>query len=141
METPNRAPRILLVEDNPADVLLFREALEEHAVACDLFVASDGEKAFQFIESAEAGDRPYPELIVLDLNLPKRTGHEVLHRLRKSELMSDIPVAILSSSAAPQDREHTETLGISAYLVKPAKLEDFMKIGKVIQNLLLPPSN
>jgi CheY-like chemotaxis protein len=129
-------PSILLIEDNPSDVLLVREALEEYGVDCEVFVATDGERAVQFIEQAEASVVPCPDLIVLDLNLPKRTGFEVLRVLRDNPTLGRTRVVILSSSDAPRDREDTARLGISDYIRKPTRLEEFLKIGAVLKGLL-----
>lgn len=130
-----------MIEDNPADVLLVCEALEEHNVDCELLVASDGEKAVQFIEQASTSSEPCPDLILLDLNLPKHSGFEVLRGIRASSALQRVRVVILSSSGAPEDREETARLGISAYIRKPTRLEEFMKIGGVLKSLLLEPVN
>jgi CheY-like chemotaxis protein len=143
---PNEAERddetlrdgaILLIEDNPGDVLLVREALREHGVTTPLFVISDGERAVEFIESlGKDGDGPCPALVLLDLNLPKRTGHDVLSRMREMRRCEDIPVVILSSSDAPADRRAAAAFNISRYIRKPSTLDEFMMIGAVIRELL-----
>jgi two-component system, chemotaxis family, response regulator Rcp1 len=143
---PNEAERdeetlrdgaILLIEDNPGDVLLVREALREHGVTAPLFVITDGEKAVEFIESlGKDGDRPCPALVLLDLNLPKRTGHDVLSRMREMKRCEHTPVVILSSSDAPADRRAAAAFDISRYIRKPSTLDEFMMIGGVIRQLL-----
>ena len=127
---------MLLVEDNPADVLLVREALEEHSVQAEVLVVSDGEKAVEFIEAAETGDGPKPQLIILDLNLPKRSGHEVLRRIRDSRAVANTRVVVLSSSDAPKDRETAGRLGITDYIRKPSSLEDLSAVGLLLHRLL-----
>lgn len=133
----DRGIAILLVEDNPADVVLVREALREQNLEVELFVADDGEKAMDFIDRVDLHpDLPCPKLLVLDLNLPKRTGHEVLQRLRQSNRCAELPVVILSSSDAPKDREAASRLGADGYIRKPSSLDDFMKIGVVLKDVL-----
>jgi chemotaxis family two-component system response regulator Rcp1 len=126
---------ILIVEDNPADVLLIREALEEHAVRANVYVVTDGEKALRFID-AGATSVPCPDLVILDLNLPRRNGREVLAHIRASEEMSKVSVVILSSSDAPRDIEETFRLGVTQYLRKPSTLSEFMQIGGKLRELL-----
>jgi CheY-like chemotaxis protein len=128
---------ILLIEDNPGDVLLVREALKEHEVTTPLFVITDGEKAVEFIEKlGKDGDGPCPALVLLDLNLPKRTGHDVLSRMREMKRCEHTPVVILSSSDAPADRRAAAAFNISRYIRKPSTLDEFMMIGAVIRQLL-----
>src|SRR5579863_96160 len=98
--------QILLAEDNPADVGLVREALREHNVACDLRVISDGQEVLAFIDQLDADDRlPCPDLLLLDLSLPKYDGREILHYLRSSERCGRTPVVIMTSSDWFGDRE------------------------------------
>lgn len=127
---------VLLVEDNPADVGLVRYALAEHGIRYELVVIRDGEQALQFIEKVDAGSQPCPELIILDLNLPKTNGREVLQRMRESPVFEEVPVVILSSSDATKDKQETAALGASRYIRKPSNLDDFLKIGSVLKTLL-----
>ncbi len=132
-----RTPLVLLVEDSPADIYIVRESLKKHMQEVTLQVLNDGEKAFALIEAAEADDSaPSPSLLILDLNLPKRSGQEVLRRLRQSSKLGRIPVVIFTSSDSPADRAETTRLGATAYFRKPADLEEFMCIGKVVQSVL-----
>jgi CheY-like chemotaxis protein len=132
-----RTPFVLLVEDSPADIYIVRESLKKHMKEVDLQVLNDGEKAFALIEAAEADDSaPSPVLLILDLNLPKRSGQEVLKRVRQSSRLGRIPVVIFTSSDSPADRAETTKLGATAYFRKPADLEEFMCIGKVVQSVL-----
>jgi two-component system, chemotaxis family, response regulator Rcp1 len=123
------------VEDNPADVLLIREALEEHGVAADVYLVTDGEKALRFLET-EPALLPGMDLIVLDLNLPRRSGREVLAQIRSRDGMKDARVVILSSSNAPRDMEDSFRLGITQYIRKPSTLVEFMLIGGRLRTLL-----
>ena len=132
-----RTPFVLLVEDSPADIYIVRESLKKHLKEVNLQVLNDGEKAFALIEAAEADDSaPFPALLILDLNLPKRSGQEILRRVRQSAKLGRIPVVIFTSSDSPADRAETTKLGATAYFRKPADLEEFMCIGKVVQSVL-----
>jgi CheY-like chemotaxis protein len=129
---------VLLVEDSPADALLVRETLTEHRIECQLTVLKDGEAAIRYLDELEGGSSPCPDLVILDLNLPKKSGYEVLHRIRAGARCALIPVVVLSSSSAPADRARALSLGSTRYLTKPTLLEDFIKLGGVFQELLGP---
>lgn len=130
-------PRILLAEDNPADVYLIREALREHGVECAMHVASDGKEVLGLIsdDSTEASEEF--ALIILDLNLPRHDGIEILEHLRESARMSHVPVVVLTSSDSPQDRLVATHLGARRYLRKPSSLEQFLDLGSVFKELLI----
>jgi CheY-like chemotaxis protein len=134
--TGPRAETILVVEDNPGDVRLIREALEQHCVQCDLLVLSDGAKAIAWLDQLDASDARCPALVVLDLNLPRRNGREVLKRIRAGSRCAAMPVVILTSSAAEEDMQETAALGASRYIRKPLDLEEFMKVGSVLKQFL-----
>lgn len=128
---------IVLVEDAEPDVFLVREALELSGLEFSLRVFDDGEKAAEFIEEVERdGEATYPHLLLLDLNLPKRTGAEVLERVRKSPRCARVPVIILTSSDSPKDRELMTRLGATHYFRKPSRLAEFMKLGDVVRDVL-----
>ncbi|SRR5579883_84725 len=130
-------PEILLAEDNPADVYLIREALKEYGVQEPLHVVWDGKEVLQFL--ADAGERLQQlGLIILDLNLPRHDGIEVLQRLRETSGLSRIPVVVLTSSDSPHDRSVASELGAAVYLRKPSNLEQFLSLGGVFKNLLGP---
>lgn len=135
---------ILLVEDNSGDVILVREALLEHHVPNDLRILTDGQKAIELLDSIHAGNQPEcPALLILDLNLPRKTGREVLAHMRRIPRCDDIPVLVLSSSNAPADRQSALDLGARLYIRKPSDLVDFMQIGAAIRQILAvepPPS-
>lgn len=127
--------KILLVEDNPNDVELLRMALREAQVDCELTVIEDGGEALAFVKQQAAPDAR-PDLAILDLNLPRRDGVEVLHGMRANPLFSDVPVAVLSSSSLPRERARVEALHIRRYMLKPSDLEEFLKIGGAVKELL-----
>lgn len=129
-------PHVLVIEDNPADVALVRESLDEHKLRCELTVISDGEKALSYFEQMDARKTGCPSLVLLDLNLPKRNGLEVLTRLRASGYCPNTPVVVLSSSDAFEDKSAAFRLGARLYIRKPTSLEDFLQIGGLLKDIL-----
>jgi DNA-binding response OmpR family regulator len=116
--------------------LLIREVIRVENLPLEMHVASDGQSAIEFIESADASpNAPCPHLLLLDLNLPKRDGFEVLKRLRESDRCKTVPVVIITSSDSPSDRAQAAALG-AAYFRKPPSYEEFMKLGGVLKALL-----
>ena len=131
-------PRILLAEDNAADVYLIRAALKEHGIDCTLQVAADGGQVMRLIHQQESQVRADAELdlIVLDLNLPRHDGIEILRRLREVERFTHVPVVVLTSSDSPQDRIAASELGVACFLRKPSNLDQFLSLGAVFRNVL-----
>jgi CheY-like chemotaxis protein len=130
-------PEVLLAEDNPADVYLIRAALDEHGVHCQLRVASDGKDVLGIIsEESSRADGERICLIILDLNLPRHDGIEILQRLRESSQLDHIPVVVLTSSDSPRDRLVANELGATRYLRKPSSLNEFLSLGAVFKKLL-----
>jgi CheY-like chemotaxis protein len=127
---------VLLIEDNRADVELVREALEEHGIHGELIVLSDGESAIQFVHYLDAQSGKCPDLLILDLNLPKKSGREVLECVRQSVACGSSPVLVLSSSDAPEDRADTARLGATRYIRKPSRLHEFMGLGVIFKTML-----
>jgi two-component system, chemotaxis family, response regulator Rcp1 len=128
----DRQLHIVLMEDNPADVYLIREALKQQKLNFELSVIADGQEALAFIN----GNGKRPDLILLDLNIPKHDGREILQRIREHPQLSQIPVAVLTSSESPRDRKDVERLGATRYIAKPLNLNDFMAIGALVAELL-----
>lgn len=130
-------PEVLLADDNPSDVYLIREALREHAVDCVLRVVSDGKDALRAI-SGEAGncDAASLGLIILDLNLPRHDGIEILQKLRESAAFEHTPIVVLTSSDSPRDRVLANQLGATRYLRKPSSLDEFLNLGAIFKDLL-----
>ena len=130
-------PNVLLVEDNPADVNLVEEALEEAQLDCRLHVIQDGMRAIEFLDRIDAElDQAPPDLVLLDLNLPKVGGEEVLKRMRMSPKCEGVKVMIISSSDAPGDRERMMRLGATDYFRKPSGLAQFMLLGNKVRALI-----
>lgn len=133
--------RILLAEDNPADVYLIQRALKQHDVVCDMEVADNGRQALAMLRqySQQAG-KCRPSLILLDLNLPQHDGIEILQYIRQSGVLSKVPVVVLTSSDSPKDQMRSLSGGANLYLRKPSSLEEFMVIGEVLKGLLAQTS-
>jgi CheY-like chemotaxis protein len=130
-------PNVLLVEDNPADINLVEEALEEAQLDCHLHIMRDGVRAIEFLERLDAEpDHPPPHVVLLDLNLPKMGGEEVLKRLRMSPKCLAVKVLIISSSNVPADRERMLKLGASDYFRKPSDLAQFMLLGPKVRKMI-----
>lgn len=142
-----RPAEILLVEDNPSDVYLTREALREAAVESRLHVAEDGETAMAFLrqEGSHAG-APRPGLVLLDLNLPGMDGRQVLSEIKSDAELRRIPVIVLTTSTAPSDVARCYDLHANCYIAKPVDFDDFETVVRTIERFwlrfaTLPPSD
>jgi CheY-like chemotaxis protein len=134
--------RILVAEDNPADVYLLREALSQHPAQVELVVVVDGEEALDYIDKrGRFSDAPKPDLFVLDLNLPKSDGNDVLRRIREKPELNSIPVVVLTSSDSPRDRNVAASLGAASFLTKPSDLDQFLALGGKLLEFIGIPSN
>ena len=129
---------VLLVEDSPGDVRLTREALKDAKVHISLHVASDGIEAMAFLErSGKHINMPRPDLILLDLNLPRKDGREVLKEIKESPTLRSIPVVILTTSSSEADILQSYRLHANCYISKPVDLNGFLKVVKSIDNFWL----
>jgi two-component system, chemotaxis family, response regulator Rcp1 len=126
---------MVLVEDNRGDVFLVRTALREHGLEHQLRVLTDGEEALRYVDSVEAEGKA-PDLVLLDLNLPKRNGDDILKRLRKGSHGRNVPVIVMTSSDSKTDRDRLAALGANAYFHKPIAFEDFVRLGDVIERVM-----
>ncbi|MEI7769821.1 MAG: response regulator [Chloroflexales bacterium] len=130
-----RPIEILLVEDNPGDVRLTKEALREAKINTRMHVALDGVQALAYLRrEGDYANMPRPDLILLDLNLPKKGGREVLAEIKGDEDFRRIPVVILTTSQAEQDIIETYNLHANAYVNKPVDLDQFAKVVKSIED-------
>ena len=129
--------RILLAEDNDGDVFLVRRALEKRGISHELVVAHNGEQALDWLDSTETMQLA-PELILLDLNLPRIDGAQLLSHIRKSDRFSRTPVIVLTSSDSPKDRQMALELGANLYFRKPTDLKSFMDLGRIVEETLRP---
>ena len=138
---------ILLVEDSAADVRLTREALKEAKIVNNLHVVPDGVAALDFLrKQGPYAASPRPDLILLDLNLPKMDGREVLAEIKKDQDLMRIPVVILTTSRAEEDVVRTYNLHANAYVTKPVDLKQFLSVIRAIEEfwlavVTLPPAN
>jgi CheY-like chemotaxis protein len=130
------APRVVLVEDRLEDELLIREALAPRFPNADITVLRDGEQMMRWIDMIESEYAPCPDVILLDLNLPRFRGEQVLERLRGTSRCGPVPVVIVTSSDAPKDREVAARLNASRYFRKPQDYDAFMKLGDVVYDVL-----
>jgi CheY-like chemotaxis protein len=129
---------VLLVEDSPGDVRLTREALKDAKMHINLSVVSDGAEAMAFLRREKQHlTAPRPDLILLDLNLPKKDGRDVLKEIKESEDMKSIPVVILTTSASPLDVEQSYKLHANCYITKPVNLQGFIKVVQSIDSFWL----
>ncbi|MDP1552761.1 MAG: response regulator [Methanobacteriaceae archaeon] len=129
---------ILLVEDNEGDVGLVEEVFEESKMKNILHVAEDGEEALQFLhKEGKFKDVPRPDMILLDLNLPKKDGREVLEEIKSDDNLKRIPVVILTSSSAEKDIIKMYDLHANSYITKPVDFEQFIKVIRTIEDFWL----
>lgn len=137
-ENLSRPVEILLVEDNPGDVRLTREALKDAKVINNLYVAEDGVEAMDFLKRrGKHLQAVRPDLILLDLNLPKKDGREVLAEIKDDPALRQIPVVILTTSKAEEDILKTYDLHANCYITKPVDLEKFIQVITAIEDFWL----
>ncbi len=130
--------QVLLVEDDPGDVLITREAFEENKVRNQLNVVNDGVKALAYLRKEEDfADAPRPDLILLDLNLPKMGGHELLEHIKSDVNLQSIPVVVLTTSDAEEDVLRSYNLHANAYVTKPVDFERFLSVVRQIDDFFV----
>ena len=136
--------QILIAEDNKADVYLIRQALQKSGIDAQIHVADDGEKTIRFFEEVDADAAPCPDLVLLDINMPRYKGGDILRRLRASSRCKGAIVLIVTSSDSQRDREEMDAFGAQGYFRKPSEFSEFMKLGPLVRDLLArnetPPS-
>jgi CheY-like chemotaxis protein len=129
---------VLLVEDDPGDVLLIREAFEDNKVSNRLHVVSDGVEALEFMRQAgEYADAPRPDLVLLDLNLPRKDGREVLQEVKEDDALRTIPVVVLTTSQAEEDVLRSYDLHANAYVTKPVDFDRFIGVVRQIDQFFV----
>ena len=127
--------RILLAEDNPGDVFLVRRALDFYRIEYELSLAKNGEEAISIVRKAESGEIPI-DLMLVDLNLPRYDGGQIVVAARASRTLGKTPIIILTSSDSPHDRTRLSQLGASSYFRKPADLNSFMEVGRLVMDVI-----
>ncbi|MFE3034802.1 response regulator [Streptomyces canus] len=139
MTTPAASPiDVLLVEDDPGDELMTREAFEDNKIGNTLHVVRDGEEALDFLyRRGEHTDAPEPDLILLDLNLPKYDGRQVLEKIKSDPELAHIPVVVLTTSAAEEDILRSYKLHANAYVTKPVDLDQFIAAVRQIDDFFV----
>jgi CheY-like chemotaxis protein len=129
---------VLLVEDDPGDVLLIREAFEDNKVANRLHVVSDGVEALDFMRRTGVhAEAPRPDLVLLDLNLPRKDGREVLAEVKKDASLRTIPVVVLTTSSAEEDVLRSYNLHANAYVTKPVDFDRFIGVVRQIDQFFV----
>lgn len=129
---------VLLVEDDPGDVLMTREAFEENKVANRLAVVSDGVSAMQYLrKEGEFADAPTPDMVLLDLNLPRMDGREVLAAMKSDDELRRIPVVVLTTSEAEEDVLRSYSLHANAYVTKPVDFQRFIEVVRQIDDFFV----
>ena len=129
-----RSLRVLVVEDSPSDVRLIREALKETRVPLQITVARDGVEAIDHLRSVEKGKTPPPDLVLLDLNLPRKNGREVLTEVKASPGLKQIPVLVMTSSRAEEDINEAYSLNANCYITKPGDLLEYVHMVRAIED-------
>jgi chemotaxis family two-component system response regulator Rcp1 len=132
------AVEILLAEDNPGDVKLTRKALDQGSLLNNLHVVEDGVEAMQYLQrEGEYADAPLPDLVLLDLNMPRKDGREVLKEIKEDEQLCRIPVVVLTSSEAEEDVARSYELHANAYLTKPVDFDGFLEVINTLEEFWL----
>ena len=130
--------KIMLVEDNPGDVRLIKEALSEGKISYELVVAKNGEEALDCLyQRGKFGNFGRPDVILLDLNLPRMDGREVLNIIKKDEELRQIPVIVLTTSKSEEDISKAYNLHANCYITKPIEMEEFLKIIRLTEQFWL----
>jgi CheY-like chemotaxis protein len=138
LSQPARQIEVLLVEDDPGDVLMTREAFEMHKVTNQLHVVQDGADAMAFLRrEGQYASAPRPDLVLLDLNLPRMDGREVLHAIKSDPALANIPVVVLTTSEAEEDVLRSYELHANAYVTKPVDFERFIDVVRQIDEFFV----
>jgi two-component system, chemotaxis family, response regulator Rcp1 len=124
---------ILLVEDNPADVALTKRALKSGKVPYNVHVANDGADALAFLHDVENEQAPRPDLVLLDLNMPRVSGQEVLEKIKSNEKLASIPVVVLTTSRDEEDIAKTYKLHANSFITKPVDWQEFINVARLIE--------
>jgi len=135
MSAPDKTVEVLLAEDNPGDVMLTKKALKRGKLANNLHVVTDGVEALDYLrQNGEYEDVPRPDLILLDLNMPRKDGQDVLKELKDDDELRTIPVVVLTSSESEEDIAKSYELNANAYLTKPVDFDGFIEIVNRLEN-------
>jgi len=128
---------VLIVEDSDADVFLFEQAIAATGLPVTIHIAKDGEQAIHFFDQVDVDSAfPSPAVVILDINLPRKQGGDVLEHMRRSRRCANALVVVASTSDSKQDRDKMRSLGAAAYFRKPSEYDEFMKVGDMVKALL-----
>jgi two-component system, chemotaxis family, response regulator Rcp1 len=133
-ETAMKTVKILVVEDSPSDVRLVREALKEASLPVQITVARDGVEAMEYLQAAQEGLTSRPDLILLDLNLPRKNGQEVLAEVKADPHLKQIPILVMTSSRADEDVLLAYSLNANCYITKPVDLSEYIHMVRAIED-------
>lgn len=137
-QQPERQVEILLVEDDPGDVLMTREAFQDYKLRNQLHVVNDGAEALAFLrQEGDYADKPRPDLVLLDLNLPRMDGRQVLEAIKSDAELASIPVVVLTTSEAEEDVVGSYSLHANAYVTKPVDFERFIEVVRHIDDFFV----
>ena len=137
-QQPERQVEILLVEDDPGGVLMTREAFQDYKLRNQLHVVNDGAEALAFLrQEGEYADKPRPDLVLLDLNLPRMDGRQVLEAIKSDAELASIPVVVLTTSEAEEDVVGSYSLHANAYVTKPVDFERFIEVVRHIDDFFV----
>ena len=131
-----RIPTILQIEDNLADIEFTQEACSEYGCVATFSIARDGAAAIEVLAALAAGGQPLPDLVLLDLNLPKRSGHEVLAFLRAQPALASVPVVVLTSTPTAAEHDRSLALGATAHVIKPTGFDETLRLIKRLEAYL-----
>jgi chemotaxis family two-component system response regulator Rcp1 len=132
----SRRWQVLIAEDNQSDVYLIQRAIEGTSLPIDLHVVRDGQLAVQFFDLGADPSKPFPDIVILDINLPKKPGDEVLKHVRSHSRWAQVHVIVVSTSDSERDRRVMKELGADGYFHKPSEFDEFMKLGDLVKGVL-----
>jgi len=130
------ALRVLLAEDNPGDVMLVRDALQQQSLEFDLVVLDNGDKIRSFLHTVAENQLPGPDVLLLDLNLPRVDGPDMFRLIREHPCCCNVPLIVITSSDSRRDRAWTEEFGVAHYFRKPSNYDAFMKLGELVRSVV-----
>ena len=128
--------QVVLAEDNPGDVELVREALDAQQLSYQLTVKNDGEQMIQFIQAVDRAAVVPPDLILLDLNLPRADGATLLKHIRACKSCAEVPLIVITSSDSPRDRQVAAEAKANEYFRKPSDFDEFLRLGEIVRSLV-----
>ena len=136
-ERAKKARRVLMADDDPEDVLLFRDAFKRSGIREELQSVSDGQELVDFLHAAHSADKPLPDLILLDLNMPRKDGREALAEIKGDPLLRSIPTIVLTTSSREEDVQRCYELGANSYVRKPSTFDSMVDFARILKKYWL----